>query len=245
MRPFVAFFPPVAIALSSVTLETLSSHYSNALPLMVVEGRFTAYAMDINVVGGMFFIGAAANFLRIFLTRRRPDERISLNLCLLFGLAGLLFPASELWSVDWWLWHILRLGAYLISLPYLFFIFQRFEEELRSPVVELRRSKVELEQFAYVASHDLKEPLPSVASSIKHLDRRVRKGNAEEAGEFIENSLQQLNMMQALISVLLIYSRVGTQAEPFEKISCDAVLRSVLDNLKITNKRHSAAAVAE
>ena len=100
VRPFVAFFPPVAIALSSVTLETLSSHYSNALPLMVVEGRFTAYAMDINVVGGMFFIGAAANFLRIFLTRRRPDERISLNLCLLFGLAGLLFPASELWSVD-------------------------------------------------------------------------------------------------------------------------------------------------
>jgi len=69
VRPFVAFFPPVAIALSSVTLETLSSHYSNALPLMVVEGRFTAYAMDINVVGGMFFIGAAANFLRIFLTR--------------------------------------------------------------------------------------------------------------------------------------------------------------------------------
>ena len=245
VRPFAAFFPPVAIALSSVSLGALSAHYPHALPLMIMEGRFTAYAMAINIAGGIFFIAAAANFLKIFLSRGRPDELIFLNLCLLFGLAGLLFPASELWSVDWWLWHVLRLVGYLIALPYLFFIFQRFEKELQALVAELRRSNEELEHFAYVASHDLKEPLLSVASNIKLLERRIRNGKPEETGEFIENSLQQLNMMQQLISDLLIYSRVGTQAKPFEKISCNAVFRSALDNLKISIDKKQATITAD
>jgi light-regulated signal transduction histidine kinase (bacteriophytochrome) len=201
--------------------------------------------MAINIAGGIFFLIAAVNFLKDFLARERPDELIFLNLCLLFGLAGLLFPASELWSVDWWLWHVLRLGAYLISLPYLFFIFQRFEKELQKLVAELRRSNEELEHFAYVASHDLKEPLLSVASNIKLIERRIKKGNQEEAGEFIEKSLQQLNMMQALISDLLIYSRVGTQARPFEKVACDDVFRTVLTNLKTGIEQNHATITSE
>jgi signal transduction histidine kinase len=245
VRPFVAFFPPLAIALSSFTVGALSVYYPHALPLMVMEGRFTVYAMALNIAGGIFFLIAAVNFLKAFLSKGRPDELIFLNLCLLFGLAGLLFPGSELWSADWWLWHVLRLGAYLITLPYLFFIFQRFEKELQKLVAELRRSNEELEHFAYVASHDLKEPLLSVASNIKLLKRRIRKGNPEAAEEFIEKSLQQLSMMQALISDLLIYSRVGNQARPFEKVSCDAVLRSALTNLKISIEQNHATITSD
>jgi len=245
VRPFVAFFPPVVIVLCSVILGTLSAYYPHALPLMVIEGRFTVYAMAINIAGGIFFLIAGGNFLKIFLTRRRPDELIFLNLCLLFGLAGILFPASELWSVDWWLWHVLRLFGYLIALPYLFFVFQRFEKELQKLVAELRRSNEELEHFTYVASHDLREPLLSVASNIKLIERRIRKGNQEEAGEFIGNSLQQLNMMQDLISDLLIYSRAGTQARPFEKVSFDAVLRTVLTNLKTSIEQKHAAITSD
>jgi signal transduction histidine kinase len=242
---FTAFFPPIAVGLSGFALGALSLYYPHALPLMVTGGRFTSYAMAINVAGGLFFLIAAAGFLKIFLAKGRPDELIFLNLCLLFGLAGLLFPASELWSADWWFWHVLRLGAYLITLPYLFFIFQRFEKELQKLVAELRRSNEELEHFAYVASHDLKEPLLSVASNIKLLERRIKKGNPEEAGEFIEKSLQQLNMMQALISDLLIYSRVGTEARPFEKVACDAVLSSAIANLKTSIEQKHASITSD
>ncbi|NJD55986.1 MAG: hypothetical protein FIA94_06225 [Nitrospirae bacterium] len=188
VKPFAAFFPPFAIVLSCVIFGALSSYYPHALPPMVQDGQFTAWPMAINIAGGIFFLIAGANFFRIFLSLRRPDELIFLNLCLLFGLAGLLFPASELWSVDWWLWHVLRLGGYLISLPYIFFVFSRFEKELQKLVDELKRSNEELEHFAYVASHDLKEPLLSVASNIKLLERRISKGKPEEAGEFIESS---------------------------------------------------------
>jgi signal transduction histidine kinase len=245
VRPFAAFFPPLAIALASVTLGALSAYYPHDLPAMVMEGRFTACAMAINIAGGIFFLIAGGNFLKIFFSRGRPDELIFLNLCLLFGLAGLLFPASEPWAVDWWLWHVLRLIGYLIALPYLFFIFQRFEKELQKLVSELKRSNEELEHFAYVASHDLKEPLLSVASNIKLVERRIRKGNPEETGEFIENSLQQLSMMQQLISDLLIYSRVGTQAKPFEKVACDAVFGSVLANLKTSIDQKQATITSD
>ncbi|MBI5634760.1 MAG: GHKL domain-containing protein [Nitrospirae bacterium] len=245
VRPVVAFFPPAAIALSGLILGSLCAYHPHILPLMVKEGRFTVSAMAINLAGGIFFLIAAANFLRMFLARGRPDELIFLNLCLLFGLAGVLFPASELWSLNWWLWHVLRFGAYLITLPYLFFIFQRFETGLQKIVAELRRSNEELEQFAYVASHDLKEPLLSVASNIKLLQRRITKGHPEETNEFIEKSLQQLTMMQALISDLLIYSRVGTQARPFEKVACDAVLSRAVENLSTRIEQKQATITAD
>jgi len=240
VKPFAAFFPPFAIVLSCVIFGALSAYYPHALPTMVQDGQFTAYPMAINIAGGIFFLIAGANFLKVFLSRGRPDELIFLNLCLLFGLAGLLFPASDLWSVDWWLWHVLRLGAYLISLPYIFFIFSRFEKELQTLVEELKRSNEELEHFAYVASHDLKEPLLSVASNIKLIERRISKGHPEEAGEFIGNSLQQLGLMQQLISDLLIYSRVGTQAKPFEKVASGEILRTVLANLKTSIDKRQA-----
>jgi light-regulated signal transduction histidine kinase (bacteriophytochrome) len=88
-----------------------------------------------------------------------------------------------------------------------------------------------LEQFAYVASHDLQEPLRMVASYLGLLERRYRGRLDEKADKFIHYAVDGAARMQALIEDLLTYSRVGRQGKPFEPTDCDAVVAAVVADL--------------
>jgi len=113
---------------------------------------------------------------------------------------------------------------------------QRVEErtrELNERAKDLARSNSELQQFAYVASHELQEPLRMVTSFTQLLAKRYKGKLDGDAQEFIHYAVDGAMRMQALISDLLSYSRVGTQEKPFESVACDAVLDRVLQNLKI------------
>src|SRR5262245_26058318 len=104
---------------------------------------------------------------------------------------------------------------------------------LEKSITELARSNADLQQFAYVASHDLKEPLRMVASYTQLLARRYKGRLDSDAEEFIKHAVDGANRMQSLINDLLTYSRVTVQNKVFEDVDCNGVLKEVLNNLQV------------
>lgn len=105
------------------------------------------------------------------------------------------------------------------------------EQKLAQQAQELARSNSELEQFAYVASHDLQEPLRMVANYTQLLARRYKDKLDPTAHEFIAFAVDGANRMQRLINDLLDYSRVGTRGKEFTATDCSSVLGHAIANL--------------
>jgi light-regulated signal transduction histidine kinase (bacteriophytochrome) len=109
---------------------------------------------------------------------------------------------------------------------------KRSERLLQESIEELARSNTELEQFTYIASHDLKEPLRMISSFTQLLEKRYKDKIDEDANDFIKFITEGVVRMQDLINSLLAYSRIGKLSKEFEKIDLNDVLKNVIDNLQ-------------
>jgi signal transduction histidine kinase len=117
---------------------------------------------------------------------------------------------------------------------------RRAEKVLLQRSEELARSNAELEQFAYVASHDLQEPLRMVASYTQLLAERYHGKLDADADEFIEFAVAGARRMQELILDLLAYGRIGTRGHEFRMTSSEAALSAALQNLGLAIRESDA-----
>ena len=105
---------------------------------------------------------------------------------------------------------------------------------LQQQAQELARSNAELEQFAYVASHDLQEPLRVITGYVSLLEQRYSDKLDQDAREFIGFATDAAHRMRALIEALLEFSRVETHGNPFEKMDCNRALSEAIADLEVS-----------
>lgn len=111
-------------------------------------------------------------------------------------------------------------------------IILRQAEELAQLAADLERSNAELKKFAYVASHDLQEPLNQVANYVQLLEMRYQNALDEDADEFIAYVVGGVSLMQTLIDDVLAYSKVDMQGIEFAPTSVEEALQKALNNLR-------------
>ena len=128
-----------------------------------------------------------------------------------------------------------ELGCMLSSCALVYNITDRkeVEQQMLQITEDLKRSNEELEQFAYVASHDLQEPLRAVTSYTQLLAQRYQGNLDAKADKYINHIVDGASRMQQLINDLLAYSRLGSRAQEFEIADCNAAVEQSLCNLQI------------
>ena len=112
------------------------------------------------------------------------------------------------------------------------------EKALEEKAKELERSNADLQQFAYVASHDLQEPLRVMNGYLDLLREHLEEGTTDESVSMISRIKRSTERMDALIQDLLEYARVDSQPEPFRETDLNEVLEYAIGNLEVTIKEY-------
>lgn len=119
------------------------------------------------------------------------------------------------------------------------------EDALRKTLADLTRSNADLEHFAYIASHDLQEPLRNVASALQILEKSYKGKLSSDADQLIYYAVDAAQRMRNLIADLLKYSRLATQNQPFEQVNIQEVVSRSILNLKTLIEQKGAAITCE
>jgi len=120
---------PVFFVVMPILVSFLSIYFSPLLPRMLnPDNTFTDTANMLNMVGGIGFFIASCKFIANYLKNGDLEEILFTGHTMLFGIAGMLFVTSMIWDMQWWLWHVLRLLAYVIAF---YFLYIEYRSEIR------------------------------------------------------------------------------------------------------------------
>lgn len=117
------------------------------------------------------------------------------------------------------------------------------ENALRNSLIDLKRSNAELEQFAYITSHDLREPLRMITSFLQLLERRYKNELDSDAHEFIDFAVNGAKRLDSMINDILIYSMVTKKNRVLERVDMNSVINKTCINLKTSIDENNARIV--
>ena len=139
--PFVFVTMPILVSVLSILNAAL-------LPGMLnPNGTFTFAANWLNVIGGIGFFVASVKFVLNYLKNGELEELLFTGHTMLFGIAGILFVSSVVWDMQWWLWHVLRLLAYIIAFYFLYIEYRREINEVQTTNEVLASQSEELNEY--------------------------------------------------------------------------------------------------
>ena len=245
-----------AVYFVATALIILSIFTWNIFPQCYIDGvGLTPFKVISEYVISLILVGAISLLLA---QRRKFSGNVVkfLVASMLASIASEMFFTlyTDVYGVNNMIGHLLQIVAFyliyksLIEIalaePYqlLFHNLKKSETELKQTVGKLTRSNADLTEFAYVASHDLQEPLRMVSSYLQLIERRYRDKLDNDGIEFMTFAVDGANRMQKMITDLLIFSRVGTRGKPFAPTDCEIILSQALLNLE-TSIQESQAVV--
>jgi two-component system sensor kinase FixL len=114
------------------------------------------------------------------------------------------------------------------------------KEELEILATELKKSNEELENFAYISSHDLQEPLRKIQSFGDRLKTMEANNISEKGVDYLNRIINAAERMSVLINDLLLFSRLSSRAQPFEKVNLNTILKEVLSDMEVTIEKTKA-----
>ena len=122
-------------------------------------------------------------------------------------------------------------------------IIDRRTGQLHKANEELQRSNKELEDFAYIASHDLQEPLRKILAFGDRFESRYKDQLSEDAIEYLDRMLRSAQRMRVLVEGLLTYARVASKDIPYRQVELQSLIREVLDDMEVTIEEQKAEVV--
>ncbi|MFO7606102.1 MAG: hypothetical protein R6W72_07375 [Desulfurivibrionaceae bacterium] len=143
LSPKVVFHPTILPIISlaiSLSLVFIALFSPGNTPTMLQGGQFTSSAKALHLFGGLGFTFAAAWFYRNYYYKSNSQYILFANHCLLFGVSALIFEISNLWCINWWLWHGTRLLAYMVAMLLIFRIYRNIDKEKDLALIELREA---------------------------------------------------------------------------------------------------------
>lgn len=223
---------PIFVGLAAALFGILSIIYPTLSPVMVLEGGFTPAARFFNVFGGICFLVASAYFTFHGEENDGRKNIILSNHCFLFGLSGIIFEFSSLWDASWWLWHSLRLIAYLVVLYYFFLLLSRFMSELQSARDEANSATRVKSTFLASVSHELRTPLNAVMGYGELLLDEDGDPLSEEQKSFMHSIVRSARHLFDLINQVLDLTKIeaGELDTNFSKIDAHQLVQECSQN---------------
>ncbi len=203
---------PKVLAIAAGLFGAISLTFPEILPTVFADGRFTVVAKTLNFTGGILFLAGVAYFIFRFDRNQDNMQVLFAVFCLLFGVAGLTFMFSRLWSVGWWLLHFARLTGYIVAFKYVsanssaeYLSLIRNQETLRFANTRVEESKRELER--------LNEQLEASVQEANRLAKKAVVANLAKS-EFLANMSHELRTpLHSIISFASFGVKKHTSAE--------------------------------